>query len=104
MNSLNCHRYEEKINLTYRQHAVKRMHERGISEEDVEHIIANGKIIENYPNDAPYPSTLTFGMAGTKAIHVVYASDDRKGEIFIITVYEPDLKIWCDDLKTRRKS
>ena len=55
------------MKLIYRQHAVKRMHERSIAEEDVEYAIASGKIIENYPNDTPYPSALLLGYAGTKA-------------------------------------
>ncbi|MDP2804367.1 MAG: DUF4258 domain-containing protein [Gallionellaceae bacterium] len=90
------------MKIIYRQHAVKRMHERGISEEDVGSAIANGLVIESYPNDTPFSSALLLGQAGLKAIHVVYADvvdDDLR---VIITVYEPDAKIWCDDLKTRR--
>ena len=92
----------QEFSLIYRQHAVKRMHERCITEEEVEHAIASGTIIENYSNDTPYPSALLLGHAGTKAIHVVYADDVEDGSRIIITVYEPDLGIWHDDLKTRR--
>jgi hypothetical protein len=88
--------------LIYRQHAVKRMHERGIAEEEVEHVIANGTVIENYPDDTPYPSALLLGHAGTKAIHVVYADDIETGTRIVITVYEPDPEIWQDDLRKRR--
>lgn len=91
------------MELTFRQHAVKRMHERCISEEEVEHAVASGAIIESYPNDTPYPSALLLGHAGIKAIHVVYADAVDENLRIIITVYEPDLEIWCDDLKTRRK-
>lgn len=52
----------------------------------------------------PYPSALLLGHAGTKAVHVVYADDVTEGVRIIITVYEPDTAIWCDDLKTRRKT
>jgi hypothetical protein len=90
------------MKLIYRQHAIKRMHERGIAEDEVEQAIKGGKIIESYPNDTPYPSSLILGYAGTKAVHVVYADDIEGGNRIIITVYEPDQKIWCDDLKTRR--
>jgi len=90
------------MKLIYRQHAVKRMHERCITEEEVEHAISSGKAIENYPNDTPYPSTLLLGHAGTKTIHVVYADDVAEKIRIIITVYEPDPKIWHDDLKKRR--
>jgi hypothetical protein len=90
------------MELIYRQHAVKRMHERCITEEEVERAIASGKVIESYPDDTPYPSTLLLGHAGTKTIHVVYADDITEGIRIIITVYEPDPEIWHDDLKTRR--
>jgi len=90
------------MKLLYRQHAIKRMHERCITEDEVEHAIANGAVIESYPNDTPYPSVLLLGHAGTKAIHAVYADDVEESVRIIITVYEPDTEIWCDDLKTRR--
>jgi hypothetical protein len=92
----------QEFRLIYRQHAVKRMHERRIAEDEVAHAIASGTIIESYPNDMPYPSALLLGHAGTKAIHVVYADDVEENIRIVIAVYEPDTEIWCDDLKTRR--
>ena len=92
------------MRLIYRQHAVKRMHERCIAEEEIEHAIASGTIIENYPGDTPYPSALLLEHAGAKAVYVVYADDVADSIRIIITVYEPDTAIWCDDLKTRRKT
>ena len=90
------------MKLTFRQHAIKRMHERCIAEEEVEHAIASGEVIESYPNDTPCPSALLLGHAGTKAVHIVYADDIDKGIRIIIMVYEPDAEIWHNDLKTRR--
>lgn len=90
------------MKLIYRQHAVKRMHERCITEEEVEHAIASGTVIENYPNDTPYPSALLLGDTGTKTVHVVYADDVAENTRILITVYEPDPEIWHEDLKTRR--
>lgn len=78
------------------------MHERCITEEEVEHAITNGTIIESYPNDTPYPSALLLGSAGTKVIHVVYADDETSNTRIIITVYEPNLEIWQDNLRQRR--
>lgn len=78
------------------------MHERCIFEAEVANAITNGSVIENYPNDTPFPSALLLGYTGTKAIHVVYADDKDENLRIIITVYEPDTTIWCDDLKTRR--
>ena len=90
------------MELLFRQHAVKRMHERCITEEEVEHAITSGTVIESYPNDTPYPSALLLSDAGTKTVHVVYADDIAENVRIIITVYEPDPEIWYDDLKTRR--
>jgi hypothetical protein len=80
------------------------MHERGISEEEVEKAIANGTVIESYPNDTPFPSALLLGMAGAKAIHVVFADDVQDDIRIIITVYVPDCTIWNEDLNTRRQA
>ncbi len=92
----------QKFSLIYRQHAVKRMHERCITEQEVEYAIASGAIIESYPNDTPYPSVLLLGHVETKAIHVVYADDVEDSIRIIITVYQPDPEIWHDDLHRRR--
>ena len=50
-----------QMKLIFRQHAIKRMHERCITEEEVEHTIKNGTIIESYPDDTPYASFLLLG-------------------------------------------
>jgi hypothetical protein len=78
------------------------MHERGISEDEVEQALASGAVIESYPSDMPFASALLLGQANGKQIHVVYADDVADGIRIIITVYEPDLKIWNVDLRTRR--
>ncbi len=53
--------------LIYRVHAVQRMVERGISDDDVERVLAEDKQIENYPNDHPYRSRLLLGWCGARA-------------------------------------
>ncbi len=90
------------MKLIYRQHAIKRMHERRITEAEIHQALETGQVIESYPNDTPYPSALLLGMAGTKAVHVVYAENSEGSERIIITVYEPEPTIWHDNLKTRR--
>ena len=44
--------------LYFTKHALQRMYERSIFEEDVESVIIHGEIIKEYPNDTPYPSYL----------------------------------------------
>ena len=45
--------------LVYRNHAIKRMFERGISEADVRAVIDLGEVIQEYPDDVPYPTLNT---------------------------------------------
>lgn len=80
------------------------MHERRITEAEIHQALETGQVIESYPNDTPYPSTLLLGMAGKKAVHVVYADNTEGNERIIITVYEPEPMIWHEDLKTRRQA
>ena len=62
-------------NVEFRLHAVERMFERGISTDDVRRVIQAGKVIEDYPNDTPFPSCLVLGYARNKPLHVVIATD-----------------------------
>jgi len=47
--------------LVFRVHAIQRMYERHISEEEVRQTIAAGEVIEAYPDDTPYASRLVLG-------------------------------------------
>lgn len=42
--------------ITWTRHALTRMLQRDISREEVKTAILHGKVIENYPQDYPYPS------------------------------------------------
>lgn len=82
-------------------HGIERMGERDISIADVKSCIENGEVIEDYPDDFPYPSCLIFGYAvNSRVIHVVAGSDGKY--IYIITAYTPNASKFEDDLKTRR--
>lgn len=60
-----------------------------------------GEIIEQYPDDLPYPSCLIYGHAvDGKVIHVV-ASDN--GDFSkVITAYIPNTIKFESDLRTRK--
>ena len=90
------------MTFIYREHAIKRMFERDIYEEDVEDTILNGEIIEEYPDDTPYPSFLALKMF-PKPLHVVFAKNSKDNEIIVITAYYPDKDKWSEDYKTRIK-
>ncbi len=91
------------MTFIYRVHAIERMFQRDISELEVENVVKDGLIIESYLDDKPYASYLSLGYINSKAIHVVYAKDN-KGIVIIITVYEPSLIKWQNDFKTRRET
>ena len=79
------------------------MFERGINPEDIEISIKNGEIIEEYIDDKPYPSFLLLFFIDKKAVHIVGALDKENEIFYIITVYYPDIIIWDNTFKTRRK-
>ena len=88
-------------NVKWTDHCSFRMFERGIHQEDVQMAILNGTIIEQYPEDYPYPSCLIIGYnLNNEIIHVVCGIGNNN--LYIITVYCPDIKKWIDD-SIRRK-
>ena len=90
--------------IVFRTHAIQRMFERQISEKDVHGILMDGEVIENYPDDLPYPSCLMLGWVMSRPLHVVLAENIEGKERIIITVYEPSPIQWESDFKRRRTS
>lgn len=89
--------------IEWQRHALERMMERGISREMVKEVLLNGEVIEDYPDDKPYPSALFLGRVKKQPLHVVAAFDSLTGWCFVITAYKPDLEHFESDYKTRRK-
>ncbi len=89
--------------LVFRVHALRQMFNRRIDEADVEEVVRKGKIIEEYPDDTPYPSYLMYRTVHGRPLHVVGAYDKEEGVIIVVTAYEPDPDRW-EDHYTRRKS
>jgi hypothetical protein len=50
-----------QFRLIFRVHAIQRMFQRRISEEEVKQVVATGEAIETYPTDKPFPSRLILG-------------------------------------------
>ena len=89
--------------IEWQKHALEQMMERGISRETVKEVLRSGEIIEDYPDDKPYPSGLFLGWVKGEPLHVVAAFDSLTGWCFIITAYKPDLEHFESDYKTRRQ-
>jgi len=79
------------------------MLERDIGKQEVMDVIENGELIEDYPDDRPYPSCLMFGVVNKRPLHVVVADNAVESTTIVITVYPPDSHTFMTDFKTRRK-
>lgn len=63
-----------------------------------------GKVVEDYPNDKPYPSCLIYGKTFSgDPIHSVWAYNSDSAWAVLITVYRPDPERWIDWQERRRK-
>lgn len=87
--------------LQWTNHIMIRLVQRDISITDIKSAINTGKIIEQYPDDFPYPSCLVLGLTVQKLfLHVVCGVADDV--LWLITAYYPSTNEW-DSTFTRRK-
>ncbi len=93
----------DNTKIKFSGHALQRMFARGFQKSMVVEAVKTGDIIKDYPEDYPYPSYLLLAKVKGEVIHIVSAFNTILDEIYIITVYRPDKKLWSDDFKTRRK-
>lgn len=64
------HTLNKPETIVVTQHSRKRFAERGIKLADVCEAINTGTIIEDYPNDFPYPSCLILGRSREMSLHI----------------------------------
>ena len=68
---------------------------------DIKTALMNGEIIEDYPDDFPFPSCLILGKnIDGKPVHICVSDEGNGGRI--ITVYFPSTEKWQTDFKTRK--
>ena len=79
-------------------HLLTRIRQRHIRIENIKNAILNGEIIEQYPNDYPFPSCLI----NAENIHIVCSIGE--GYLYIITAYRPSSEKWDIDGKKRKES
>ena len=91
---------DDTVFLTH--HFILRMKERKIRYEDIITVIKNGDIIEQYPDDHPFPSCLVMGFTIAKRVlHVVCGVSENT--LYIITAYYPSPDKIESDYKTRKE-
>lgn len=61
--------------LIFTTHALRRMPPRGILVREVREVLHAPVLVEDYPDDMPYPSRLVLGWAGGRPLHVVVADE-----------------------------
>jgi len=92
----------KKRSVRWTSHILERIFRRGINTDDVINALINGEIIEQYPNDYPFPSCLVLGHTNDeKALHIVCGSNEV--ELWLITAYFPSAIEWTEDFKQRRQ-
>ncbi len=78
------------------KHAVDQSIRRRIGVQEMLEAIANGEIIEEYPNDKYWPSYLIYGKtAEGRPLHV-QCSHPSRPLVKIVTLYERDPTRWTD--------
>ncbi|MDL1897484.1 DUF4258 domain-containing protein [Anaerolineae bacterium CFX7] len=80
----------------FSKHAVDQSILRHITVKEMREAIANGQIIEDYPDDKYGPSCLVFGLTQSNRPLHIQCSYPTRPVVKIITLYEPDSNEWID--------
>jgi hypothetical protein len=86
----------EADRFEFSRHAVDQGIRRNVSVQEIRESMANGEIIEEYPEDKSWPSYLIYGRTNEgRPLHVQYSHPSRQ-LVKIVTLYEPDPARWID--------
>jgi hypothetical protein len=81
----------------FSRHAVDQTILRNIRVAELEQaILGNSEVIEDYPDDKYGPSCLVLGFTRAGRPLHVQCSHPSRPRVKIVTVYEPDPKLWID--------
>ena len=95
-------KYYSEDNVFMTEHAAERFRLRGIKVRDIQCALRQGEIIEQYPDDYPFPSCLVYGTDSKgRVLHICMSDEGTSSRI--ITAYYPDSDKWTDDLKVRKE-
>jgi hypothetical protein len=89
-------------NIVFSRHAIQQMFLRRISKRDVQAVVAYGEVIEENPDNTPFPSYVLLDFVEGRPIHVVFSYDESTDTGYVVTAYIPDPKLWTNDFRTRR--
>jgi len=84
-----------RIRIT--DHADEEAESDQLTFDEIYFTVANGEVIEDYPDDRPYPSCLIYGNTfGGDPVHSVWAFNNENKWAVLITAYRPDPNLWID--------
>lgn len=96
-------KYFEQDKVFATEHAAERFRQRGIKIKDIKCAAGNGEIIEQYPDDFPFPSCLILGKdCQDNFIHICMSDEGSMSRI--ITAYYPDKNKWDSGFKNRKEN
>jgi hypothetical protein len=85
-------------------HADEEAQADDLSFDEVFGSVFRGEVIEEYPDDWPYPSCLIFGETFQgDPVHSVWAYNEKNGWAVLVTVYRPDPDRWIN-CRVRRET
>ena len=91
----------ERIRIT--DHADEEAQQDGLSYKVIFSSVLAGEIIEDYPEDKPYPSCLVYGCTfKDEPVHSVWAYNKETKWAVLVTVYRPDHARWINWRRRRR--
>ena len=91
------------MKVVYTRHARTRIFERGISTSAVEEVgLRPSVVVEEYPDDQPFPSRLLLGWPQGEALHVHAATNKAADTLVVVTAYRPDPARWESDFARRK--
>ena len=88
--------------LIFTTHALRRMRLRRILVREVREALRAPVLVEDYPEDVPYPSRVILGWVSNRPIHLVVADEPVEGHTIVVTVYELDPEQWEPGFQRRR--
>lgn len=87
--------HKNQVNIT--AHARREARNDSLLIDEIFFAAQHGEIIEDYPDDKPYPSCLIYGSNKIgQPVHSVWAFDELNQLAILITVYRPDPVRWVN--------
>ena len=82
-------------------HADEERLAEALTVEQIEDVLKQAELLEDYPEDRRGHSCLVLGYSASQPVHVV-CGRTRSGRLIVITIYTPSMPKWVDE-RTRNR-